>query len=149
MRKILNGIFAVLLALCLQGCTQADGYIGDWFGSWHLEEVAIDGEPNESYDGSLIISFQGNLVKMTVIDRGDVFGTWEEAGETLTLNLSYGAGNAVHATWLFNPFPVMLLLPEGVDIIEMDVVTLKSKTMEWQYIDPDGRLLTYSFKKYP
>lgn len=147
-------LLITLISFALSGCTQADGNIGEWFGSWYLEEMEINGETDANYQSikdknqGIMISFQGKLFKLGYIDGLEIYGQWEYAGEILTLIAEYKAGSG-YGQPQFDPFPKEMLLPAGVDQAEITVTSHKSRTMQWQYIDQNGDLLTYNFKKYP
>lgn len=154
MRKMLKGAITGLmmgLAMLLTGCTQPDGYIGEWFGSWHLEQILIDGEEDSTYneDPNIMFSFQGKIFNCAYIENVEIYGSWSYAGEVLTLVAGYDTGSGSTVTSLFNPFPVALHFPAHVEQIEITVTHISGKTMQWQYIDQNGRLLTYNFRKYP
>ena len=150
--KYLVKIFLpVCCILLLSGCTTTDGDIGDWFGSWHLETIMIDGEEDTDYnnDPKLMFSFQGKVFNAGYFEGSEIYGSWSYAGETLTLIASYKAGSGASYPHLFNPFPVPLHFPADVEQIEITVTSINSKTMQWEYIDQNGQLLTYNFRKYP
>ena len=157
--KLKNSLLILTLMtisfLGMTSCTQPDGNIGDWFGSWHLEEILINGEPDEEYTQNrendrmqVMVSFQGKIFNMAYINGNEIYGTWSYAGEILTLIASYNAGGG-HVSPLFNPYPVVLHFPGDVEQVEITVTYINSKTMQWQLIDQNGRLLTYNFRKYP
>lgn len=148
-----------IAGLFLTGCTHPNGDIGDWFGSWHLESMTVaiteDGvttvSPDEQYNANpeIMFSFQGKVFNAAYMERAEIYGSWSYAGETLTLIAGYNAGSGASVDYLFNPFPVAMHLPEGIDEQEITVVYINSRTMQWQYIDSDGSLRTCNFKKYP
>lgn len=156
MKNIFIAISLLLSATVLSSCTQKNGDIGNWFGSWYLEEILINGEPDQDYETAkqngertVMFNFQGKIVDIGYLNSSEVFGSWSYAGETLTLILGYNAGSGSEAPWLFNPFPVVMHLPADVDQVEITVTMMNGKTMQWQYIDQNGRLLTYNLRKYP
>ena len=144
MKKYL-AITLLALVLCLGGCTQPDGRIGDWFGSWHLEDILIDGEPDTDYEGDIMFSFQGKIFNCAYMEKAEQYGSWSYAGEVLTLVLGYEEPWDIY----FNPFPKAMHFPADVEQIEITVTHINGNTMQWQYIDQNGRLLTYNFRKYP
>lgn len=148
MKKIFFTFLVGIMALCT-ACTHTDGDIGPWFGSWYLEEILVNGEKESSYQKDIMISFQGDMFKFGYIDRAEIYGLWDYAGEILTLDASYNAGNGADVDYLFNPFPVAMHFPADVDQVQITVTRIENSVMQWQYIDQNGRLLTYNFKKYP
>lgn len=153
--KKLNYLLALFSILILTNCTQADGYIGDWFGSWYLEKIVKNGEQMPQYEGyysfknDIMVSFQGEMFRMGYVDEQDIYGMWSYAGETLVLDARYNSGNGADMEDRFNPFPDPLGFTPGEEMVEVTVLQINSKTMEWQYIDSEGDVLTYFFRKYP
>ena len=151
MKKLTKYLLLIMAGLFgLSSCTQPDGNIGEWFGSWHLEEIKINGETDEAYaaKANIMINFQGKIFDLAYIDGTEIYGQWSYAGEVLTLIAgTYGSG--VDFPHLFNPFPLPLHFPADVEQIEITVTYINGKTMQWQYIDQNGRLITYNWRKYP
>lgn len=148
-------LFIGMLAFCFAGCTQPDGHIGDWFGSWYLEEMLIDGETDTAYAENqktdrlqVMVNFQGNVFNMAYLNGNEIYGTWSYAGEILTLIATYNTGSGYNSEF-FNPFPVVMHFPSGIEQIEIKVLELNRRTMQWQFIDTKGQLITYRFRKYP
>ena len=147
---------AILFTLpAVTGCTQPDGYIGDWFGTWYLEEMLLDGEPDQVYadfkakdEHQVVVSFQANVVNFSYLNGSEIYGTWSYAGDTLTLISSYSSG-AGHTSYWFDPYPIVMHFPSGQDQLEVTVTRLGSRAMQWQYVIPSGQLVTYNFRKYP
>lgn len=155
-RHIIYTLLLIIAATATSSCTQPDGYIGKWFGSWYLEEMLIDGEIDQQYATNkendtrqVMISFHGKIFNMAYLGGTEIYGSWSYAGEVLTLIANYGEGSGSDYPNLFNPFPVVMHLPADVEQVEITVTHIGSKTMQWQYIDQNGRLITYNFKKYP
>ena len=139
-----------LICMGFNSCTQYKINIGDWHGSWHLQEILIEGEKDESYKQDIMVSFQRNIFNMAYIERAEIYGTWSVAGEILTLNAGYNAGSGTNVSYLFDPFPLEMYFPKGVYELEITVVYINGSTMQWQYTDEaTGKLITYNFKKYP
>lgn len=149
-----------LLILCLtlgffSGCTQPDGKIGDWFGSWYLEEMMIDGETDEDYASNkqedrlqVMISFQSNVFNIGYLNGSAIYGTWSYAGEILTLIAGYNSGSGYNSLY-FNPYPIVMHFPAEIEELEITVTKLTGRIMQWQHTDTQGRLITYNFRKYP
>lgn len=154
MKKILLFICLIIL-LVSSGCTRPEGDIGDWFGSWHLEEMLIDGELDEQYAQyqehdirQVMISFHGDIFNIAYINGGfEQYGSWSYAGEILTLIVEHY--DLIENNPWFNPYPSVLHFPADVEQVEITVTQIGSKTMQWQLIDQNGRLITYNFRKYP
>lgn len=155
-RKLFHIALLLLAPMVFTGCTQPDGNIGKWFGSWYLEEMLIDGEVDQEYaadktngeNHQVLVSFQGNVFNIGYLNASSIYGVWSYAGETLTLIASYNAGTGYVSPW-FKPYPIVMHFPEGIEQLEITVTQLSSRTMQWQHIDPQGQLITYNFRKYP
>lgn len=141
----------VLLLFCcvLSGCTQPDGYIGDWFGSWHLEEIIVDGTADDNYKKDIAFNFQSKIYSCGFLSLVEVYGNWSCAGETLTLIAGYQDRDNYYVNLLYDPFPKVMQLPSGVDQVEITVTYINSRTMQWQHVNQHGQLMTYNFRKYP
>ena len=150
MKLYKTAVFGLILTVSvfLSQCTQPDGYIGDWFGSWHLESIDINGTPDTDYRQNIMFSFQGKVFNVAYLDGDEIYGSWSYAGEILTLVGGYDAGSGSNSH-LFNPFPVALHFPADVSQIEITVNSINSRKMQWQYIDQNGQLITYNLRKYP
>lgn len=155
-KLILKTISAVTvflgMTMAVTSCMDADPTDPPiWLGSWHLETMAVNGEPDTEYneDPEIMASFEGNVFNLAYIERAEIYGSWSYAGETLTLIASYNAGSGANVTYLFNPFPVAMKFPEGLEEVEITVTSLQKKRMQWQYIDKNGDLRTCDFVKFP
>lgn len=137
-----------MCCLSLTGCMQHNGNIGDWFGTWKLESMSVDGVDSPDYDGNIFFQFQTDVVRMVEVDterpatRRECFGRWNENDRTLTLDFSYTADGMGS---LFEPVPASLM-HKGVNTLNVD--SQSSKRMQWTMLlhDPD-RTVTYYLKK--
>lgn len=153
--KILKSLLSIIIIAISTSCTQPEGHIGDWFGSWHLEEMLINGEIDQEYADyqkedrwQVMVSFHGNIFNMAYLNGSEIYGTWNYAGEILTLIANYNTGSGYQSPD-FNPYPTILHFPADVEQVEITVTSIGSKTMQWQLIDQNGKLITYNFRKYP
>lgn len=153
--KKLKMLFFLGLSVTLSSCTQPDGYIGKWFGSWYLYEILIDGEVDKEYADSqgtytnseITISFQGKIFDFAYVGSLELIGSWEYSGNILILDASYNAGSGAGHSDRFTPFPRSLHFPEGQEVVQVEVSSLQSGSMQWRYISPEGITYTYNFKK--
>ena len=116
--------FAAVVAALLSGCTRNNGDIGDWFGTWQMTELAVDGEPLPSYQDDIFWKFQNNVIELIKVQTGlgehgydGRWGTWEEDGDRLLLRFDYAddkypeetgaAGKGIYA-----PFPELHIRSE-------------------------------------
>lgn len=146
---ILSLLLLAVTSFTLQSCMQWNGDIGVWFGSWYLESMYVDGKSDPDYKDNIMISFQGKIIDLAYIEVGESVGTWNYEKPELTLILGFDAGSGASLPQLFDPFPVSLHFPSGINEVKVNVTTINSKEMQWQYLSPQGALITYNFKKYP
>lgn len=59
----------LIIMLLTSGCTQNNGEIDPWFGTWRLESLTCDGEPSDDYHGQMTWSFQNDIICL-VTDLG-------------------------------------------------------------------------------
>lgn len=131
----------------LTGCMQHNGNIGDWFGTWKLESLTIDGSEDPTYEENLFFQFQTDIVRIVEVSihepatRTECFGRWEENDRTLTLDFSYTADGTTH----FIPLP-STMLADDVNLLYIDSQT--SKRMQWtlERTDPPATIV-YTLKK--
>lgn len=94
MRTLIKSLFITLLSILpLNGCMQNNGDIGDFFGTWKITSITVDGEPAAGYDGNIFIQFQTTVVRIVESkshnDYTECFGSWESNGDNLTLDFHY------------------------------------------------------------
>lgn len=148
-------IVAAAIAAGSQSCQQTDGDVGDWFGSWHFESIDINGDDSEySNDQTnrmdLMVNFHGKIFNISYLNGHEIYGTWSVAGEVLTLIADPYTGDRDREPQMFNPYyPNALHFAADTEQIEITVVYIGTNTMEWQYIDQNGDLITYHLRKYP
>lgn len=146
--RILKYFFVILiLSLGLCGCMQHNGHIGDWFGTWKLTSLEIDGAENPDYEGNLFFQFQSDVVSIVEVDthisnmHSDSFGTWSQDGSTLVLNFGYTADQDA----AFAP-PAIVEFERGENILH--IAESSSKTMVWTFEKPGSETtITYRLKK--
>lgn len=148
MRILKYTLLSLSCCLTLCGCMQHHGNIGDWFGTWKLTSMELDGVEDPSYDGNIFFQFQADIVRIVEVDPqvsntfNNCFGHWADNGSTLTLDFSY---DATDKTDDFTP-PSATMLIHGINILHID--KSDSKSMVWTYNPPDSDLtVTYRLKK--
>lgn len=70
-------VFAAI-ALSLASCTTNGGDLDGLWGQWRVEDIVIDGSPDNDYNGNLYFSFQNYAVRVTEVideDMGSSRGT--------------------------------------------------------------------------
>lgn len=74
----------IAIASLLASCTHNNGDIGPWFGTWHVEKMAVDGIDNPNFPDSVFFQFQSSVFCMRRIYPQQqyyaAFGTWEDLG---------------------------------------------------------------------
>lgn len=148
MLKKLSIIAVILLAL--SSCRVNNGDIGDYFGSWSLYDMKIDGETPDDFDPELTFwQFQNNIIDICRVgfmyDRDGHWGTWSEENDRLLLNFMHhdvdeapGTGGYSAPSWIGFT---------SDEIISLKFVSRDSKSMTLSWNSPDGRQYTYSLRK--
>ena len=91
--KTLFSLFIALMTFAgLASCTDNNGDIGDWFGTWKMTSMATD-ESIESVD-DIFWKFQNNVVSIIKVDddqhlNQESFGTWAQTGDVLALDFTH------------------------------------------------------------
>ena len=86
---------AITLTLTLTSCTENNGDIGEWFGTWHIETVTVDGVPDANYAGYNYLQFQSTVVALRFADdvthdEEAAYGTWSEGDGWLDITFPSG-----------------------------------------------------------
>lgn len=138
----------LLTALCLSSCMQHNGDIGDWFGTWHLQTITVDGIEDNSYESNYFFQFQTDKVRLSEVAPSgypdlldECFGRWKQEGNTLTLDFSYTSNSGSYWTPMAGTY-----LEKGVNHLEIN--TLSSKNLILTLHSPDSsRTITYTLRK--
>ena len=143
--KRLKNIFVTFLATiaCILACscTRNNGDIGDWFGTWRVDELNIDGEPDPNYGPPyMIFKFQSSIVIIMWPEEANhgapaCTGTWKQEGDKLLLRFDYDQFAPTVATHL----------PE---VGTLDILKLSRSTIELEYHNPEGITYYYKLKKW-
>lgn len=148
MRILKYTLLALACGLAFCGCMQHHGNIGNWFGTWQLTSMEIDGAEVSGYAGNIFFQFQTDIVRIVEVEPGtshdyeQCFGHWSDDDSTLTLDLSYDADGMLSH---FTPPPATMLI-YGINVLH--IVKADSKSMVWTYQLPDSdRSVTYRLKK--
>lgn len=70
--------FLAAIMLGLTSCTTNGGDLDGLWGQWRVEDIVIDGSPDNDYNGNLYFSFQNYAVRVTEVideDMGSSRGT--------------------------------------------------------------------------
>ncbi len=133
MRLITRIAIILTLLISAGSCTQNDGMIGSWFGTWALDEILIDGVADADYtEGSTFFSFQSSVVRVCRMDSEvtleDRYGTWESKDGYLTLDFSYHDDFEAPGTSRYAS-PEWIYLTEPVTRLQMEVKTSRRMTL--------------------
>lgn len=138
--RFILSLTALLAFTTWSGCTHNNGDIGDWFGTWRVESMTIDGEPAPDYAPPYMIwKFQSSVVQMMTPPGDDHFypihtGTWHEEDGMLYLDFTWGQG-----------VEQVSHLPAKC---ELTILQLSSRRIELQYDSTDGKTYIYKLKKW-
>ena len=144
MKKIQATLISLLATIAVTlffSCTRNNGDIGDWFGTWRVDELNIDGEPDPDYAPPyMIFKFQSSVVSIVWPDDANhsvpgCTGTWKQEGDKLLLRFDYG---------LITPTAASHLPETGT----LDILKLSRSTIELEYHSPEGITYYYKLKKW-
>ena len=140
----------MVLLLVLGSCRVNNGDIGDFFGSWLLYDMKIDGETPENFNPEQTFwQFQNNIINIGQLDfmydHVGLWGTWEELGDHLLLNYQHHNGGDAPGTGGYAP-PTWIGFTSD-EIIDLTFVSRSSGRMTLTWTNPDGLVYTYSLRK--
>ena len=140
MKQISLLLLTALLAVA--ACTHNNGDIGNWFGTWNIEEVAADGvavnlDP-ANVGAHYFLQFQTSVVCLRHDDTrhngGASYGTWQENDDQFTLDFPDEKARDV-------------FLP-GLDKHNTFTITSRSgNTVVMETVDAGGVHYRYTLKK--
>lgn len=140
-------ILSLIVCLSLTGCMQHNGHIGNWFGTWKLTSLEIDGAPDDAYQDNIFFQFQSDIVRVVTVNTelstayNACFGTWHQDDSTLILDFGYTADENAQ----FTP-PTITGFARGENILHIS--ESGSRTMVWTMQKPDSETtITYRLKK--
>ena len=149
-------IALLIIALSLNACTHNNGDIGDLFGTWKLESIAINGEIDENYakSSNVIWKFQASVISMirandTTHDRLESWGTWNYANDETQLVLNFThTDNDNNRPGLPKYSPLEETHLPKATISTLDIKELNGKRMVLIYHSTDGVEYTYHLKRW-
>lgn len=141
----------ILSVLCLCGCMQHNGYIGDWFGTWYIESITVNGEENPAYQGNYFMQFQADKVRICEVDPAypdllaECFGSWQASGDVLELNFSYtGGGNYWNPSERPNGTLMYTYLKPDINILKITSMTSKRMVLT---LSREDETIVYNLRK--
>lgn len=130
---------------------QNNGDIGDFYGTWSVSELTVDGEPDSEFaQDSTFFNFQNNIISVERLldEYGDLeryVGTWSEVGNSLLLDFTHYDNDHAPGQGIYHA-PEWLYLPEN-SIAELEFIERKSRSMTLRYITDEGKEIVYALKK--
>lgn len=134
-------IVLALLMLANNSCTRNNGDIGPWFGTWRVDYILIDDDPDPDYGPPYMIwKFQSSVIQIQVPDfdshtETTVTGIWHQDDDLLTINFDWGHGTP----------PAMSHLPVET---KLNIIKLSHSTIELQFVDDNNITYFYKLQKW-
>lgn len=133
----------VVLGILLASCFRNGDDIGDFYGSWIVQEVEADGkvifDGQEASDRDEVYSwrFQNDIVQLTQSTQYQDFaqwtGYWQETSTGITVEIPFQES--------FTP-PFCF-----TNRVNVEITQRSSHHMTWQYIGSDGEKCVMKIKK--
>lgn len=147
----MSAFFCVLFLLpILSGCRMNNGDIGDFFGTWYVASMTVDGEPDPALDPDrLFWSFQNNLICITITydhhDSVDHWGSWQEKDDMLYLDFTHHEADTPGGQ---PPYvaPDILRFPVN-SVVALHETKRTSRSMILDWTDDSGHRIVYELKK--
>ncbi len=155
LKRLIYIALAGCFILLAGSCTRNNGDIGEWFGTWQLTSIEVNGVPQEGYQRNYFWKFQNNIIGLIRVATGEAthnrderYGTWEETDDMLILNFSYhddenADGDATAGPYV--PFPE-LHLPYN-ERIRLAITQRTGSSMTLVYHASGDDTYTYHLKK--
>lgn len=149
MRKIYHILTILVVSIIIASCTHNNGDVGEYFGTWKLENISVNGENDAAYVGDIFWKFQSSVFCMEQVnDRFDTenrWGTWMNDGKMLRLDFSHYDDAHPEGADFYSPFPVTRI-PNGVT--DLSIISMFGSSMQLQYTGEDGNVVGYKLKKW-
>lgn len=147
---ILIATASLLLIVGLDGCTQNNGDIGPWFGTWKLDSMTINGAPDTEYAGNVLWKFQANLLSMIRVfgshEQYEMYGTWSEPQPgVLRIEFIYSDDAEPEGSMKYSPLPETHL-PPGIS--DLDILEMKGSRLYLRYLSAGGTVYEYRLTKW-
>lgn len=137
-------IISLLSVFMLSGCMHNNGDIGNYFGTWKLSTINVDGVDDPEYKENIFFQFQSDVFRLvqnrTQNDITEYFGTWSETDNIMVLKLNYKV----------NPESEVYHIPTITRLIKGDnIIAVKHESnnrMIWTF-SSEGQTIIYTLKK--
>jgi hypothetical protein len=150
MKRLLNILLLLTALSFMSGCTHNNGDIGDWFGTWKLQSIDINGVADESYQANVFWKFQNDIISMAQandeLHTADTrYGTWTQHDDQLLLDFGHSDNSTAAGQGQYQPLPAVYL-PSGQSTLT--IVDLDSSKLTLRYVAANEIVYTYHFKKW-
>lgn len=149
MKKIYHISLMMIVAVIVMSCTHNNGDIGEYFGTWKLESMTVNGEHDGEYGGDIFWKFQSSVFCMEQVnerlDTENRWGTWSDDGKVLRLDFSHHDDAHPEGSAFYSPFPATHI-PTGIS--ELVIMSMGGSRMELQYTGVGGNVIVYKLKKW-
>lgn len=141
MRTLIISLFSAIL---LSGCMHNNGDIGDYFGTWKVTLISVDGDVDGDYSANIFFQFQSDVVRI-VENRSnyeitEYFGTWVDNGNNIIIDLNHKV----------NPESEVYHIPEVMRMVKgenfIKVSNKNSSKMTWTF-ESGGQTITFTLNK--
>lgn len=144
-------LLAVLMSTIISGCTHNNGDIGEWFGTWKVTEITIDGVTDTTYTGNMFWLFQASVICMRTMDDNhgytDHWGSWKELPDAhLEFNFTHHDNDNEPGSWKYRPAPASRL-PVAVSILNISSLSRSSATLSYTTSTTPPSTITYHLRK--
>ncbi len=142
-KTIYTLVIMVASMLAMTSCTHNNGDIGLWFGTWHVEQVDMDGSPIDGYTGTNFFQFQSTVFQLRYTDElhteMQTTGQWQDNGASIDITFPDEKQVWVHLY--------------GIDMTKgavnhFTVETLTGKQAVLELKATDGHTYRYHLKKW-
>jgi hypothetical protein len=147
-------IITLAVALLATACTENNGDIGDFFGTWRVESYTADGvvqQGNDMYKvNATTFSFQSQVVMVNVVldeygTNHTWYGSWSESGDVLTLNFTHSDNEIEQGTSSYAA-PVWLGMTSDSPM-NLSITNRDSRSMTLSWTDGHGIEKIYKISK--
>lgn len=144
----LSLIILGIMALFSTSCTQNNGHIGFWFGTWQCSEISVDGERQSGYTGNMFFKFQTNVCDIVIVSTHNDFTQYfcefkRQDNGTIILDCGHTSGTDSFHDYDFD-MPSGLPFIKGENILRYDKIN--SRKVKLTY-DNDGKTYIFTLKK--
>lgn len=142
---------ALMLLTGFESCTHNNGNIGEWFGTWTLTSITVDGEKGDDYFENSTWSFQNRVIKIqeefSHNTYSDHYGTWEQEGNEFSLDFNhYDSKDTLVWSRLYK-FPTNMYFGMDKGVANMHIDNMSGSKVDLRYLNPQGQTIIYHLKK--